>query len=119
VKFWAIALLAIAACSIPATASSTSRAHGAQVFAATGCQHCHMIGGIGGHRGPDLSGVGRRCSKAQMRRQIVNGSNIMPSFGEELQPSELKDLIDYLHSCRKKNVESNIRSDPQRAEITK
>jgi mono/diheme cytochrome c family protein len=119
VRFWAIALLAIAAYSIPAFPSSASRrAHGAQVFAASGCQHCHMIGTVGGHRGPDLSGVGRKCSKAQMRRQIVKGSIIMPAFGDVLQPSELKDLIDYLHSCRTKNKESSIRSDPPRVEFT-
>jgi mono/diheme cytochrome c family protein len=119
VKFWAFALLAIAACSIPAIASSASRAHGAEVYAASGCQHCHRIGAVGGHRGPDLSGVGRRCSKAQMRRQIVNGSIVMPSFGEVLQPSELKDLIDYLHSCRKKDEGNIIRSDPPRAEFSR
>lgn len=100
------AFLAIVALSAPAAASSASRrAHGAQVFASSGCRHCHTIGNAGGHRGPDLSGVGRRKSKTEMRRQIVYGSRIMPSFGDVLQPAELRDLIDYLRSCREKTAQ--------------
>jgi hypothetical protein len=51
--------------------------------------------GVGGHKGPDLSGVGRRKSKAEMRQQIVYGSKVMPAFGDDLEPDELKDLIAY------------------------
>lgn len=61
-----------------------------------------MIGKIGGTRGPDLSGVGRRLKEAQMRRQIVKGSKIMPPFGPVLQDTELADLLSYLRSCRDK-----------------
>lgn len=112
--------LAIAAFSLSAMASSASRrAHGAQLFAERGCQHCHTIGGVGGHRGPNLSSVGRTRSKSQMRRQIVNGSTIMPAYGDVLQPSELRDLIEFLHSCRTKDVEGNPQSDPARLAFTR
>jgi mono/diheme cytochrome c family protein len=57
---------------------------------------------VGGHKGPDLSGVGRKKSKAEMRQQIVFGSKVMPAFGDDLEPDELKDLIAYLKSCRQK-----------------
>ena len=73
-----------------------------QVFSGSGCQHCHSIGNVGGHKGPDLSGVGRRKSKAALRQQIVYGSKVMPAFGDDLEPNELRDLIAYLHSCRQK-----------------
>jgi mono/diheme cytochrome c family protein len=87
-----------------ATASSRSqRERGAALFSSTGCQHCHAIRNVGGHRGPDLSGVGRRESKAALRRQIVNGSNVMPGFGDVLEPQQLKELIAYLRSCRDKD----------------
>jgi mono/diheme cytochrome c family protein len=90
-------------CSCLAFASSRSqRAHGAQVFADTGCQHCHSIRSVGGHRGPDLSGVGRRKSKAELQKQIVYGDKVMPAFGDDLEPNDLKDLITYLKSCRQK-----------------
>jgi mono/diheme cytochrome c family protein len=64
--------------------------------------HCHSIRNEGGHKGPDLSGVGRRLKKDQIRRQIVGGSKLMPPFGDDLQDEDLKDLLAYLHSCRDK-----------------
>src|ERR1039458_3457006 len=98
--FVAVGTLALS--SFALASSRSQRAHGAAVFSASGCQHCHSIGGVGGHKGPDLSGVGRRKSKAALRQQIVYGSKVMPAFGDDLEPNELKDLIAYLHSCRQK-----------------
>jgi mono/diheme cytochrome c family protein len=46
--------------------------------------------------------VGRRKSKAALRQQIVFGSKVMPAFGDDLEPGDLKDLITYLKSCRQK-----------------
>jgi mono/diheme cytochrome c family protein len=82
--------------------SRSQRAHGASVFAASGCSHCHSIRNAGGHKAPDLSDVGRRLKKDQMRRQITAGSRMMPPFGDTLQETELADLISYLRSCRDK-----------------
>ena len=97
-----IAVFALAFSSIALASSRTQRSHGAAIFAESGCQHCHTIGGVGGHKGPDLSGVGRRRSKSAMRQQIVYGSKVMPAFGDDLEPDELRDLIAYLRSCREK-----------------
>ncbi|MGB8030250.1 MAG: cytochrome c [Terracidiphilus sp.] len=88
--------------SFAIASSRSQRAHGAEVFSESGCQHCHSIRNVGGHKGPDLSGVGRRKSKAALRQQIVYGSKVMPAFGDDLEPKELKDLIAYLQSCRLK-----------------
>jgi mono/diheme cytochrome c family protein len=97
-----VAVFILAFSSFALASSRSQRAHGATVFSESGCQHCHSIGGVGGHKGPDLSGVGRRKSKAEMRQQIVYGSKVMPAFGDDLEPNELKDLIAYLKSCREK-----------------
>jgi mono/diheme cytochrome c family protein len=98
-----LVLVMLMVCSFTGFASSRSqRAHGAFVFAASGCSHCHSIRNAGGHKGPDLSDVGRRLKKDQMRRQIVEGSKRMPPFRDELQQRELADLISYLRSCRDK-----------------
>ena len=97
-----VAVLILSFSSFALASSRSQRTHGAEVFSASGCQHCHSIGGVGGHKGPDLSGVGRRKSKAEMRQQIVFGSKVMPAFGDDLEPGELKDLIAYLKSCRQK-----------------
>jgi mono/diheme cytochrome c family protein len=89
--------------SLPALASSKmQRQHGAALFASSGCQACHVIGSVGGTRGPNLSNVGRTAKKAAIRNQIVNGSKVMPAFGNILAPQEIDDLIAYLHSCRQK-----------------
>ena len=98
--FVAVGILALS--SFALASSRSQRTHGAAVFSGSGCRHCHSIGGVGGHKGPDLSGVGRRKSKAEMRQQIVYGSKVMPAFGDDLEPNELKDLIAYLKSCRQK-----------------
>ena len=102
-KLRLLVFLLIATCASLALASSRGqRARGAAVFETSGCQHCHTIQKVGGHKGPDLSGVGRRIPKNGLREQIVHGSKIMPAFGDVLAPDEINDLIAYLHSCRKK-----------------
>jgi len=78
------------------------RRRGEAVFSTSGCAHCHSIRHSGGHKGPDLSGVGRRLNAVQMRLQIINGSKLMPPFGEDLRDSDIADLLSYLHSCREK-----------------
>ena len=78
------------------------QARGATVFAENGCQHCHSIRNNGGTKGPNLSGVGRRLSEAQIRSQILQGGREMPSFADILQQSETDDLVAYLRSCRDK-----------------
>lgn len=83
-------------------ASRAQREHGAQVFNANGCLHCHMMGNTGGTRGPNLSGIGRTAKSEEIRKQIVQGGKGMPAFGEVLQPNELDDLIAYLRSCKAK-----------------
>jgi mono/diheme cytochrome c family protein len=97
-----LVLFAVLLVSFLASASSrgSRRAHGAAIFNESGCAHCHTIGNAGGHKGPDLSGVGRRLKKAAMQRQIANGSKLMPPFGEDLQGQDMDDLLAYLRSCR-------------------
>jgi mono/diheme cytochrome c family protein len=93
----------MASSSVVVASSRSQREQGAAVFAASGCQHCHSIHHVGGHRGPDLSGVGRRKKKAEMEKQITYGSKIMPAFGDSLSKPEINDLIAYLRSCRDKH----------------
>ena len=106
-RSWAeIAAVGLAFSSLAIASSRSQRERGATIFKESGCQHCHTIGGVGGHKGPDLSGVGRRKSKAAMRDQIAGGSKVMPAFGDVLAPDELNDLIAYLRSCREKPVKA-------------
>lgn len=99
-----------------ATASSRSRReHGAEVYASNGCRHCHTIANVGGHKGPDLSSVGRTANKADIRKQIVYGSKIMPAFGDMLSTAEVDDLVAYLRSCKAK-VNRQVKAPAQAAE---
>lgn len=88
--------------STAAASSKSHRNHGAEVYAANGCQHCHTIASVGGHKGPDLSSVGLTAKKAEIRKQIVYGSKIMPAFGTMLSSDEVDDLVAYLRSCKAK-----------------
>jgi len=104
-RIWLASGALLLAFSLPLLASSkVQRQHGAVLFASSGCQSCHTIGAVGGKRGPDLSGIGRRAKKAAIRNQIVNGSKVMPAFVNVLAPQEIDDLIAYLHSCRQKTT---------------
>ena len=97
--FVALWILAFSPLSFAASGSG-QRVRGAEVFTTNGCLHCHRIGSAGGQRGPNLSDVGRRRSKAMMRWQIVHGSKAMPAYGDVLTRSQIDDLIAYLRSCR-------------------
>ena len=80
----------------------SARDRGATEFHKKGCVQCHAIGGIGGHKGPDLSGVGRRKKKDALREQILNGGGAMPAFREALAGDEVAALVTYLQHCRTK-----------------
>ncbi len=100
VALWVLAFSSLA----HAVMRGNERARGAAVFSANGCLHCHSINHAGGHRGPDLSDVGRRKSKIAMRWQIVHGSRAMPAYGDVLSRGQIDDLIAYLRSCRRAPV---------------
>gem|GEM_PF-904509 len=95
-------------CSLPQhvtpaveASSPKPRDLGAALFHEKGCEHCHGADGRGGERGPDLSTIGKRWKKPQIEHQIHDGGANMPAFGEALQPDEIKDLVEYLHTKRK------------------
>ncbi len=98
----AAAMVLLSFSSLLYASSKAQREHGAQVYAGSGCQHCHTLRAVGGHKGPDLSSVGRTKSKTEIRNQIVYGSKVMPEFGDILEQAELNDLVAYLRSCRDK-----------------
>jgi mono/diheme cytochrome c family protein len=98
----AVLSIFLAVSSAAYASSRDQRAHGAAVFTANGCAHCHRMGNTGGKKGPDLSGVGRKLSRTQIHDQILKGGNEMPSFADDLDRNEVDDLVVYLRSCREK-----------------
>jgi mono/diheme cytochrome c family protein len=73
---------------------------GAELFVSSGCQHCHAIDGVGGHKGPDLSGIGRRWKNDAIKQRIEQGTMVMPAYADVLGPGDLDKLVAYLHTRR-------------------
>jgi mono/diheme cytochrome c family protein len=90
--------------SVPETpaAAATPITYGPTAFRESGCSQCHQIRGVGGHKGPDLSGVGRRLKKDAIQKQIVQGGAAMPAFGDALPSEQIAALVKYLNHCRAK-----------------
>ena len=90
---------------------ATDRAAGRALFAEKGCEHCHGVDGIGGDKGPNLSGVGRTRKPAEISTQILHGGDAMPSFADVLTPDDVKLLVDYL-AAKRKIVKTNAPVSP-------
>lgn len=85
-------------------AATTSEKPGEALFKAHGCPACHMIGGIGGNVGPDLTKVGIMKSKEWIKEQIENPKShnpdsIMPSYAK-LPGKDREDLVNYLSNLK-------------------
>jgi ubiquinol-cytochrome c reductase cytochrome b subunit len=73
---------------------------GAVILQNKQCRNCHVVGGGGGTRGPDLTQVGTRMTQPQLIRQVIQGGGNMPAYGKNLSPPEVKALTAYLVSLR-------------------
>lgn len=77
---------------------------GVEVYQENGCSACHMISGVGGTSGPDLTHAGARQSREwhieHLRdpRSVVPNS-AMPPYGH-LDEEELNALADYMMSLK-------------------
>jgi ubiquinol-cytochrome c reductase cytochrome b subunit len=68
------------------------------VFQDKQCRNCHMIGGVGGQRGPALDGVATRLTYDQLVRQVLQGGGNMPAYGKNLSPAEVTALVSFLET---------------------
>jgi mono/diheme cytochrome c family protein len=98
----ALAMLFLVAASQPThvAAGSTAKTRGAELFASTGCAHCHGPAGVGGGLGPDLQLLRKRMDKQAIAHQIHDGGKGMPAFGDQLSEADLKDLVAFLSAKR-------------------
>jgi mono/diheme cytochrome c family protein len=83
-------------------ASSADTPSGATLFHEKGCEHCHGAGGVGiPNKGPSLLTVGKHLKKDAIEKQIHDGGDSMPAFGDSLQPDEITALVDMLSKQKK------------------
>jgi ubiquinol-cytochrome c reductase cytochrome b subunit len=68
------------------------------VFQDKQCRNCHMIGGVGGQRGPALDGVATRLTYDPLVRQVLQGGGNMPAYGKNLSPAEVTALVSFLET---------------------
>ena len=71
---------------------------GAHLMTVEGCTACHMVDGVGGQRGPDLSRVGDRRAFGELIWRIARGGGGMPAYGNVLKPSQVNALVTYLET---------------------
>lgn len=62
---------------------------------AAGCQVCHSVYGLGGHIGPDLTGIMRRRSGGYVRAMMMAGPTGMPSY-RDLGQDQIDAIVAYL-----------------------
>ena len=78
---------------------------GALVLQNKQCRNCHALDGIGGQRGPALDEIATRMTEDQIIRQVLQGGGNMPAYGNALNPSETKALVQFLMTLRGNNLE--------------
>lgn len=96
--------------SAPASAHSDAAKHGAELFATSGCTHCHGPEGTGTDRGPALRDLRKHLSAEEIEHQIVAGGKAMPAFGDTLGKEQIADLVAFLRA--KKWVAAPPQAEP-------
>ena len=71
---------------------------GANVLQEKQCRNCHMLGGLGGERGPALDGVADRLTEDELIRQVLQGGGNMPAYGKNLSPPQVTALVSFLET---------------------
>jgi len=74
---------------------------GYAVYQKYGCSACHLVSGVGGTSGPDLTHVAsRRPDREWHRQHIVDPASVVPDSAmpgfPSMDPAELDHLVDYL-----------------------
>ena len=100
-------------------------AQGKVLFAAQGCGGCHIVDGVGGNLGPELTEVGARRSAERLRQCLLAPGNAIPDgfvmvrtvqhdgsvlegirVNEDSFTIQVRDLANRFHSFRKQQLQT-------------
>ena len=81
-----------------ASAHVDEKTAGAEVFATSGCTHCHGAEGQGGDDGPALRNLRKHLSAQRIEHQIEFGGGAMPAFGSSLSRPQIDELVTFLRA---------------------
>ena len=67
------------------------------------CVNCHIMDGVGGKDGPELTHAGRKLDAAAIEQRIIDPAMIdpmaeMPAFDGKISPEDIKLLAGWLAS---------------------
>ena len=87
---------------------------GAALFRDQGCAHCHGVGGVGGKKGPALTGLpkDKEWTPEKISKQILNGGQKMPPFSDALTDSQISQLVAYLRAKHRVEAPPAPAADP-------
>ena len=95
-----LAISAIAAYPLPGADAKADEQAGAVLYRDKGCVQCHGADLAGNKKGPSLVDI--RNDKAwppeKITKQIMDGGQKMPPFGESLTDQEIAQLVAYLRA---------------------
>lgn len=87
------------------------KAEGAEIFATTGCMHCHGTTAQGTEKGPSLRDVRTHLTAEKMHKQIVEGGQTMPSFSEVLNEEQITAVIEMLRTKHPEKLLAAVPAD--------
>jgi ubiquinol-cytochrome c reductase cytochrome b subunit len=73
---------------------------GAHLMSSQACTACHMVHGVGGRRGPNLTNIGNELTEGELIWRIAHGGGGMPAYGNTLKPAQIQQLVAYLQTLR-------------------
>ncbi len=78
----------------------TDQMAGAVLFRAQDCGHCHIMNGVGGKKGPELTNINKDkiWPPVKITNQILNGGQKMPPFSDALTDAQIAQIVAYLRA---------------------
>jgi len=111
---FALVIVSVAPAFAESSKTKTDEVAGAALFRDQGCAHCHGVGGAGGKKGPDLTGLPRdkEWTPEKINKQILNGGQKMPPFSDALTDAQISQLVAYLKAKHRPEPPPAPAADP-------